>query len=338
MEAYDRWRFMLASIAADGNIPLLGINTSSNELTVPSGFEDEVAQAKEAAVTDFQSAISGDNQVCKEQQNLQALANVLFWQTQARLMGVDTIDNQLDRDTVLQHLCADVVVEKADLPEDMQVGFPHSLDLDFGLLYEGASSPKNAPFFVEITGVGLDIQNPSGFTDAAGNYTTVITATQDGGLSFTATASLVLPGTQVASDVKGFAFGGGTGINISGRWGGQANGIFEGDSELDTNFEIHLTQNQNAITGTMSTCDWLGPGTITATLSGTQLLNVSLTLGEGIGACHATGTGSVTPGPSGQLNAAGCPGSCMTLELTDPSCDGGLTFNAFLIFDNDACH
>lgn len=325
LAAYDRWRFLLALIEDGGEIPIADLNGGVAVLPIPSGFESENTEALAIAAQDLAQAIEGNNGLCKTQQSLAALANVLYWQSEAKALGIDTVDNHLDRDFVLNHLCADVVVEHGELPENLQVGFPHSLDLDFGLLFEGASAPRNAPFFVQVSGVGLDIQNPSGLSDAQGKYTTVVTATQDGGVTFFATASLVLPGTNVGSDVQGVASGGTGSIDITGRWGGQATGIFEGDAELDTNFELHLEQNQNAISGTLSTCDWLGPGTIAATLSGNALLNVSLTMGEGIGACIATGTGSVS-------------GDTITLTLADSECDGGLSFTATLSRGVDACH
>ena len=84
-----------------------------------------------------------------------------------------------------------------------------------------------------------------------------------------------------------------------------------------------MEQNQNAITGTLSTCDWIGPGNFTATLAGDQLLNVSLSLDGEV--CIATGTGSVS-------------GGSMTLTLADPACDGGLSFTATLAKDVNPCH
>ncbi|MDX9975641.1 MAG: hypothetical protein RBU21_21840, partial [FCB group bacterium] len=100
-------------------------------------FADERQLAAAAAAPQLRAAIAANNDLGAANESLSALANVLFWQTQASIFGVDTVPESLDRARILADLCAHVVVEEVSLPDPMQVGFPHSLDLRFGLQFTG---------------------------------------------------------------------------------------------------------------------------------------------------------------------------------------------------------
>jgi len=238
-------------------------------------FDDatETAQAMAALVPRLQEAILRNNELGSQQQSLAAVAKVLFWQGQAAHFDLDTVANLLDRDTVLSGLCVRAVVDAIQLPEDMQVGFPHSLDIRFGVIFTGQPASQGAPFAVEMSASGLDIQNPGGFTDAHGQYTTVITATQAGDLSVTARGCLVLPGTTTPTDVCVEVQSEASGEDLTGQWGGTAHDD-EGASE---EILLILVQNQNAVSGTANLCP---PSTgvlgFSATLVGNELIGVSI--------------------------------------------------------------
>ncbi|HKW13278.1 MAG TPA: hypothetical protein VJS69_02215, partial [Candidatus Krumholzibacteria bacterium] len=238
-------------------------------------FDDaaEVTQWKDALVGKLRDAIDRDNQACEDNQSLAQLANVLFWQTQATRFGIDTVPNLLNRDHVLSSLCAHAVVDEIVVPHNLQIGFPHSFDIQFGLLFTGHAESQGVPFDVQLTGQGVDIQHPNGFTDAQGKYTTVITANADSVVIF-AHACLIAPGTTTPTDVCTDGQGASNGRNLSGTWGGSMSGTRTGS------VHFHFTQNQNAIIAQGNFCGQsAGSLHIGATLSGTGLLNASLTTG-----------------------------------------------------------
>ncbi|HET6462757.1 MAG TPA: hypothetical protein VFH33_03070, partial [Candidatus Krumholzibacteria bacterium] len=240
-----------------------------------------------AVVGKLQSAIDRNNGTCETDESLAALANVLFWQTQATRFGVDTVPNLLNRDHVLSSLCAHAVVDEVVIPANMQVGFPHSIDITFGLLFNTHAESQGVPFKVHLTGEGVTIQHPDGFTDAQGKYTTVITATADT-VVVSAHACLVSPGTQDETDVCVDGEGRSDGINLDGPWHGTTN--------LAPNAPICATinQNQNAVTGTFE--QFGGTATLTATLAGNQLLNVEINGFFVEASCNTSGTGVLSNG------------------------------------------
>ncbi len=265
-------------------------------------FDDaaETSQYLDTLVGKLQEAIARDNTLCAQGQSLAALADVLFWQTQAARFGLDSVANLLDRATILRDLCGHVVVDEIVIPGNLSVGFPFSLDIQFGLLFDGATESQGAAFSVDVTGNGVDIQNPTGSTNAQGQYTTVITATRDGVLTVTASACLILPGTTVATDVCGADTGVSQATDLTGTWTGTAS---PGSSSVCAT----ISQNQNAISGTIH--QFGGTATLLATLSGGQLLGVTVDGFFAEATCTATGTGSVN-------------GDTITLNVTlEPDCN-----------------
>ncbi len=269
-------------------------------------FDDvaETAQYFDALVGKLQEAIIRDNQRCEEQQSLASLAAVLFWQTQATRCGLDSVANLLDRATILRNLCAHAVVDNLVIPDDIQVGFPHSLDIQLGLLFNGQQDSQGVPFEVTLTADGVNIQRPNGFTDAQGNYTTVITATRDGDLSITARSCLVFPGTKTASDVCVEETATTSAIDLTGNWTGAGG-----------SFCAILSQNQNAISGTIH----LVAGktiALLATLSGSQILGLSLDGDFGEAVCTASGSGTATNDTI-----------ALTFTFDEPPCNTSISFS-----------
>lgn len=164
-------------------------------------FEPERQQAAQAAAPQLRAAIAGNNDLCGSTESFAALANVLFWQGQASLFGVDTVAERLDRAGVLRDLCVEILMDPPVLASPMQAGFPHSLDLRFGVRFKGNLDEQGAPFEVSLTATGATLGTSSGFTSVDGSFTTVVTAPQDGEVIIDGTACLVLPGTTTATDI-----------------------------------------------------------------------------------------------------------------------------------------
>jgi hypothetical protein len=281
--AYDRWRTMLDVIDLDGALPIEALGGEVVHRT-PAAFATEIAAAGEVAANALQAAIAANNGVCGSEASLTALANVFFWQSQAAPFGVADAAHNLDLQSVLSGICAEVRLAAVNLPAQMQVGFPHSLDADFVIHFDDGTE-VTANFQVDLSGnERVTIQNPSGLTGDAGSgigrYTTVVTATADGEIAIAARACLVLPGNTTPSPLCGSfdltsAAGGSSGLDLSGSYMGTFG--FQGSTGPDR--VIHtatVTQNQNAVSGTFAASDFTG--SFTATLSGTELIGADMTI------------------------------------------------------------
>ena len=108
----------------------------------PFDDDSEVQQAMQALVPKLQEAIIRDNGQCQQNESFVSAEDVLFWQRQAAHFGLDTVANLLDLDTVVRNLCLRPVVDDVQLPDNMQVGFPHSLDIQFGVIFEGQTASQ----------------------------------------------------------------------------------------------------------------------------------------------------------------------------------------------------
>lgn len=296
---YETWRILIDMIANGGDpvVPPLappGQPPAPVEHLVIPELATELAQAGEAGADALRLAIGGNNDVCAGNASFTALANVFFWQRQAPLFGVADAAHGLDVPSVLEGLCAQVELVSQDLPSTLQVGFPHSLDLRFGVRF-GNGTLAPAPFEVSVTATGLAVQNPEGFSDAAGNYTTVVEASAAGAIGIRARACLVLPGSKDASpvcaefEVTGSSSEPPIGLDLSGSYNLQLPGVscalFCCQVAGHTG-SMTLTQSGNAVTGNWTTTHACGinlvmGGSYSATLATNEfgqpaLFNVSL--------------------------------------------------------------
>lgn len=282
-------------------------------------FSVERQQAAQAAAEQLRTAVLGNNQLCRTNASLSSLANVLFWQKQAEIFGVNTPQEQLDLNSILNSLCARVVLVSTNLPNSLQVGFPHSLDAVFAMRFdEGTEIPAN--FEVSLAGSNVSIQNPSGFTgDGSGQsptglYTTVITAAAAGPVSISAQACLVLPGSTTPTPVCGV-------FNITGEGGGNPGGVdltgtwslsithtcfnINGNVNDHAVGEFTLTQNQNAISGSVEVvtgCQCFCGAHFFCQVSGTVSGNIS----GGVDLTNFSVTKAATDAcPTAEMNAIG---------------------------------
>ncbi len=184
---YWAWRLILVVIDLE-TIPLVSVATNEFELAVPPEYEVLVTDANEAAANGIQLALGGNNGICATQASLDALRNVFFWHRQAVKLGVDDPAHQLDIGTILNDLCAKVILVSSNLPGSVTLGSQFSLDLEFQLEYDNGVK-QVTDFQVDLTGLGATIANPSGFTGIGdpqspiGFYTTVVTADAEGSIA-----------------------------------------------------------------------------------------------------------------------------------------------------------
>ncbi len=277
---YEMWASLISAAASFTVVP----RTSS-------AFANERQQAAQAAAPQLRAAIEGNNALCGSAESFSALANVLFWQKQAALFGVDTPSEQLDRATVLLGLCVEIVMDPPSLPDTLQAGFPHSLDLRFGVRFKGHPDEQGAPFEVNLSASGATLDTPSGFTAVDGSYTTVVTATGNGPVTIEGTACLILPGTVTPTDIC-FPFTiNRNGLDISGTYRVDAN--YSSPLGNDSvSLTLLLSQNQNAISGSYEGTSSVGgalisgiiTGTLATTVNGLQLLGLEATQSSPCGA------------------------------------------------------
>ncbi len=225
-------------------------------------FANERQQAAQAAAPQLRAAVRSNNELCGSAGSLSALANALFWQKQASIFGVDTLQERLDLDTVMlqvNSLCASIQLEQAAMPFFLLVGFPHSLDLRIELLFLGSSqNPQGGPFEVNLTAFGADLQTPSGFTASDGRYTTVITADAPGQVLVDVEACLIQPGTTTATAICSKFFGTPTASGLHANAIFDLRGTWTGTMRLhgqDHPISLFFTQDGSVLGGTWELTD-----------------------------------------------------------------------------------
>jgi hypothetical protein len=258
---YEAWRDMIDLVALDGNpglqpLPVPGAPPAAAlHETIPevSAELDDAASIAAAAIV---TAIAGNNALCASQASLIPLRNMLFWQHQAALFGVADAAHGLDVPSVLEDLCAHAELISQNLPASVTVGFPHSLDVTFGIRFgNGTLLPER--FDVHLTATNLDLQHPDGFTDGVGLYTTVATAPGTGPIEVSAHVCLVLPGSNLPSPicwdlpVAGSTGSPAEGFDMTGDWTIRIAVLCGSGAEFAT-APIHLTQTANAVSGSFT--------------------------------------------------------------------------------------
>ncbi len=270
------------------------------------------AAARDALAPQIRTAIFGNNEVCAGQESLAALLNVLFWQRQAEHFGIATAENQLDLDSILAGICAKPVLESFVLADPLSAGFPYSLDLNLALRFGEHAEAQAMPFAVDLSAMNATLQHPTGFTNAQGFYTTVITADGNGPITVTGQACLVLPGLTQPSPICGNIAIEGRALDLTGTWEGT---LFDTRTSPQGEVEhfvvpviVTLAQNQNAISGSYA-AQGGGAGGVSATLSGGELLNYTLSQ---TAPCAGSFVGQATVSFDGNTIEAGFNGSsCM---------------------------
>jgi hypothetical protein len=146
-------------------------------------FANERAQFAQAALAKLQQAIADNNTVCVADRDISFANNVLYWQTVADDLGLDTLATGLDRDTVLDGLCIHVLITDSTYPNPVQPQQTASLDLLAGLQYGNQPGLDNMRFTwrLDIAGSTAD-GTVQGLSAADGSFTHVIAPTGQGSL------------------------------------------------------------------------------------------------------------------------------------------------------------
>jgi hypothetical protein len=318
VSAYDRWRTLLDFIDNGGSFPIVPIGSPIVHRT-PSEFTADLDDAAALAAVALDLAIQGNNTLCATQASLTALANVFFWQRQAVLFGIDEVAEGIDLPTVLATLCARPVLLNSSIPSLVQMGFPHSVDIDFGLEFDnGTQIAEN--FAVTLTGSNLSIQNPTGFTGNAtsgiGRYTSVISAPSAGPFSLSARACWVIPNSTVVTDlcgqfpIAGLAEDPPVAVDLTGAWRFGISAFASVHCPVPTSGFANLTQTGNGFTGDWTITHMCGIGHVASgRMNGTLAYNA---VEERIDVVrwHVTITSSSNP----QV----CMGNVSSIELDAP--------------------
>ena len=304
MSEYDYWR----------NVQTTGHLIPNDPLFQPQ--RDTFALE---ALPVLQLAAGENNTACATLKDIGFASNVLYWQDVAHGLGVDTVGSGLDRATILAGLCVQVSFLNVAYPDPATVGVPHSLDVEVELRFPSDGSLLIQPFAMTITPVGMQQAGPiTGFTDALGNFTTVLTPTQT---TISVGIQACLFSAQVPyADVCG------------------TNGVLQGATDLSgawstANFltdiaDVVITQNQNAVHGDYANVpNEVGTsvtGTFTATLSNDTLFNFTLDADTRFGfGCPGTFTGPAS------VRAAG---NEIFASVTGPSCTQGTVSFGLLFY------
>ena len=223
------------------------------------------------------SAVQQNNSTCSSQKNLNALQNVLFWQSVAQSFGIAT--GALSRVSVLGSLCATVVVASSAFPDPVQSDFPNDLDVAFALKFGSSATLTPIPVAVTFSSSGATFAKPSpANSDAAGAFTVAVTATGNTPFTVNLFGCLALAG---AEDVCGLHSVNGTSLNLTGAYTGRFSSriqtSFGANFPVNVPINVSLVQNQNSIRGTYQVMEFNGPrGSVSATLTGSDLLNFTL--------------------------------------------------------------
>lgn len=278
---YDIWANQTFGIF--GTIPL-----SSND----PALQSRRLQYSTALGPKLEDAIRQNNQVCRAQQSLTAMQNVLFWQAQAESNGLAV--GLLSRASVLASLCAQVALISKAYPDPVQSNFPNDLDAVFGVQFggSGTATPQAVSVSFSSSEVGVTFAKSSpANSDAQGRFTVAVTAQGNVTYQVTLLACLAVPG---ATDVCGQHRVSSTSLDVSGNYTGRFSSTIQtpGGTNFPVNvpLNVRLTQSQNGVTGTYEVMQFNGPrGSVSATLVGQQLLN--FTLNQFV-PCSGTLTGS----------------------------------------------
>lgn len=260
------------------------------------------------ALPTLQLAASENNTRCSDEKDLSFANNVLYWQTVAHDLGVDSVGSGLDRATVLAGLCIQVAILNIAYPNPPVVGQPHSLDAEAELRFPSDGSLLIQPFSFTITGTGFQQSSPiTGFSDPLGNFTTVLTPTQS-------TVSIGVQACLFTPQVPYLDVCAGTGLI---RGATDLSGLWSGGTFLTGIADMVITQNQNAVHGEYASVPdafrITASGIITATLSQDSLLNV------GIEVFHQRGFDCPTNLVGlGRVSLA----NSMVISVSGPNCTG----------------
>lgn len=162
-------------------------------------WEDVLAEdlnaADELVIERLRDSIAAHKQqLCTGARDLETLIAIFELNWLAKATAFDIEEHGLAESQVLDGLCAEVIVERFDLPEPLPVGVDVSADVDLRLDLGGV--PVEVPFQVQVYGQ-VECAGPvaacEGRSDAAGVFTAVVRRVDDSQNYLWLTARPVLP-------------------------------------------------------------------------------------------------------------------------------------------------
>ena len=177
MGEYNMWR----------QTPIVYGITGASAVLAP-----ERAAAGAAAAPRLRQAIAGNNTECAANQDEIALSNVLFWQTQAEDLGVDTAVEQLDRRTVLAGLCGQVIFTQLNFPANPATGQGQTLDAQVGFKWGTNPNLDFQQFSWQVDIQGSDHDGlQQGLADLQGKFSIQVAPTGSAPLTMVITMCLM---------------------------------------------------------------------------------------------------------------------------------------------------
>jgi Bacterial Ig-like domain (group 2) len=265
LNEFEKWSTLIFDLY------VLPIDRFNSELT------SRRSQWRQALGPKLQTAIAGNNQVCTAQRSVPAMQNVLFWQSKAEFYQIGT--GALSRGTVMQGLCARLVVKATRLANPVQTNFATDLDVEYALQFGTNQSLLSLPVSVAFASQGVTFArvSPSN-SDAQGLFTVAVTA--QGNRTFTVSMAACLP-IVGATDVCVEHEVNGSSLDITGDYTGRFSSTITtpGGVVVPVNvpLNVYLTQTQNGITGTYDVLLFNGQrGSVSAITFELLLLNFTL--------------------------------------------------------------
>ncbi|MFN0179136.1 MAG: Ig-like domain-containing protein [Gemmatimonadales bacterium] len=147
--------------------------------------------ATQAALPRIKQMIAGNNAQCLADRDIDFAAGALYWQTVAEDLGLATTANQLDRPTVIDQLCIQVVLTQVSFPTTVSAGNGATLDVAAGLKFGIDPQIMSARFSWTLDVAGSTADGiRSGLSDDLGAFFQTVTPTGAGMLSLLTTVCL----------------------------------------------------------------------------------------------------------------------------------------------------
>jgi hypothetical protein len=197
----------------------------------------------QAALPKLQQAIADNNAVCVAQKDISFANNVLYWQTVAAGLGIDSLSTGLDRATVLAQLCIQVLITDTTYPDPATPGQAATLDLLAGLKF--GIDPL---LFDQLFAWRLDIAGSTadgtvqGLSDPVGGFQRAITPSGQGSLVVAVSACLFAAEVPY-SDVCGA-------VNVTRNF--SCNVVRTGDITLQDTTDIRLAKDLKELHGQLT--------------------------------------------------------------------------------------
>jgi len=140
-----------------------------DEIFPPGTFADLIDTSIQRIVSGINNAIIEDNKNCKTQTNWQPYVEDIFrWATFAQQLRLDTQDNLLDTQTIVDELCYQIVFEQVDIPQTIKRDETEEINIRVG--YKIGNGPTQ---FGKLDIWSSDNTSPyfEGETDSLGYFT-----------------------------------------------------------------------------------------------------------------------------------------------------------------------